>query len=458
MGVGRTMNFTVMLMVLLALTTWTVIREYRRTKTLTLLSLLSVGNILYMGVTPALHYYYPIGTKIFEAYVSDTGMIVEDSGLLRMLLAAAIFQLVCLCVSLGGDRTRIRPDAINDASIRKAAIWVGCGLMSIGAVGAVWLGLKYNGHPWGLYEITYLERSTLALDNYLQAFMLLLGMYGASQLIVVFLLSHRKVLAVSILLALTLHGLGMKSKFPIFWTLLVFMVVAIGQRKQLVRLFLPIVFTVLILSTMSILRGVENWSDLPEYIETYRDLLMTTAAAPWNNDLPGPASIAYYTLNSEVDYTVKPVTDILWLLVPRFLYDRGPILSDVWAEKMMGIEYQPGLGFGWTPINDGFLLLGWLGIGLVAFVFAMLARSINHLGIKDGRFREFFMVVFYSSAPFFLYGVRESTGGLLKQLLIMTVLIWLPTLYLAQNPSWLSLALPPGKDASLSVSRPPQNH
>lgn len=430
------MNFSLLLLILLALASWTITSEYRRMKALTLLSLVSLGNVLYMGVTPALHYYYPDGTKIFEAYVSGTGMIVEDSGLLRMLLAATMFQLVCLIVSLGNHGKRTPFDAINDESIRKAAIMVGWALVSIGALGAVWMGINYNGHPWGLYEISYLERTTLSRDNYVQAFLLLLGMYGAAQLIVVFLLSKRKMAAVSILFAMTLHGLGMKSKFPIFWILLVFMVVAIGQRKQFLRLFLPIGFTVLILSTMSILRGVDNLSELPEYIDTYSDLLMTTAAAPWNNDLPGPASIAYYILNSEVDYTVRPITEILWLMVPRFLFDRGSVLSDAWAEMMMGGEYQPGLGFGWTPICDGYLLLGWLGIGLVAFVFAWLARSINDLGTRDGRNREFFVIVFYCSAPYFLYGVRESIGGLIKQLLIMSALTWLPTFYLAQKQSW----------------------
>lgn len=446
------MNFTVILIVLLVLASSTVIREYRRTKSLTLLSLVSLGNILYMGVTPALHYYYPESTKIFEAYVSDSGFSVEETGLIRVLLAAAVFQLVCLYVSLGGDRKGIRPDAIADESVLKAAVLVGWALVSIGAFGAIWLGMKYNGHPWGLYEISYLERTMLARDNYVQAFLLLLGMYGAAQLIVVFLLSNRKLMAVSILLAMTLHGLGMKSKFPVFWILLVFLAVSIGQRRQLLRLFLPVGITVLVLSTMSILRGVDNLSDLPEYIDTYWDLLMTTAAAPWNNDLPGPASIAYYTLNSDVDYTVRPVTEILWLMVPRFLFDRGPVLSDEWAEMMMGGEYQPGLGFGWSQICDGYLLLGWLGIGLVALVFAWLARSINNLGSKGGRHREFFVIVYYCSAPYFLYGVRESIGGLIKQLLIMSALTWLPTFYLAQKRNWRAYKFLHGKAAGIKLS------
>jgi hypothetical protein len=434
------MIFIMILTVLLMLVSLTVIREYRRSKTLTLVSLLSLGNILYMGVTPALYYYFPDSARIFEGYVSDTGMSVEESGLIRVLLAAIIFQLVCFCVSLGGSRKRIPLDAINNKAVLKSAIIVGWVLVSIGGFGIIWLGLKYNGHLWGLYEISYLERATLARDNSLQAFMLLLGIYGAAQLIVIYLLSHRKKMAVLILFAMTLHGLGMKSKFPIFWVLLVFLIVTIGQRKQLLRLFLPIVFTILILSTMSILRGFENLSDLPEYIGNHWELLATTAAAPWNNDLPGPASITYYILNSDVDYTVRPVTEILWLMVPRFLFDRGPVLSDTWAEKMLGGGYEPGLGFGWSSICDGFLLLGWLGIGLAAFVFTMLARYIDNLGTKDGKHREFFVIVVYCSAPFFLYGVRESIGGLIKQLIIMTALIWLPTLYLAQKDDGVRLS------------------
>ena len=442
-GNGRIMIFTTILTLLLLLASLTVIREYRRTKTLTPISLISLGNILYMGVTPTLYHYFPDIVTIFEHYVSDTGMTVDEPGLIRVLLAAAVFQLVCFCVSLGGGRKRIHPDAINNKTILKAAIIVGWVLMSVGALGAVWLGLKYNGHPWGLYEISYIERVTLARDNSLQAFMLLMGVYGATQLIVAYLLSDRKKMAVMILLAMTLHGLGMKSKFPIIWVLVVFFVVAVGQRKQLLRLFLPIGFAVLILSTMSILRGFENYADLPEYVETHWDLLMATAVAPWNNDLPGPASITYFALNSDVDYTVRPVTEILWLMVPRFLYDRGPVLADLWAEKMLGIDYQPGLGFGWSSICDGFLLLGWLGIALVAFVNAMLARYIDNLGTKDRRYGEFFMIVVYCSAPLFLFSFRQSLGGLIKQMLIMAVLIWLPTFYLAQKDDGVRLSFRP---------------
>lgn len=447
------MWFGITLTVLLLLVSLTVIGEYHRTRTLTLVSLLSLGNILYMGVTPALYHYFPESVSLFEHFVSDTGMTIEESGLLRMLMAATIFQLVCLCVSLGGGRKRIHLDAINNKSVLRAAITVGWTLMSIGALGVVWLGLKYNGHPWGLYEISYFERTTLTRDNSLQAFMLLLGMYGAAHIIVVYLLSNRKKMAVLILLAMVLHGLGMKSKFPIIWVLLVFLVVTIGQRKQLFQLFIPIGFAVLILSTMSALRGFENVADLPEYIETHWDLLVTTAAAPWNNDLPGPASVTYYALNSDVDYTVRPVTEILWLMVPRFLFDRGPVLPDVWAEKMLGSGYQPGLGFGWSSICDGFLLLGWLGIGLVAFVYAVLARYIDNLRTKGGKYEEVFMIVVYCSAPFFLFGMREMLGGLIKQMIIMTALIWLPTLYLAQKEEGVRLRFWPRRRHESNLRR-----
>src|SRR5437867_2486125 len=101
---------------------------------------------------------------------------------------------------------------------------------------------------------------------------------------------------------------------------------------------------------------------------------------------------------------------------------------------MLASQYEPGLGFGWPPICDGFLLGGWLGVGLVAFVFASLARFIDDRRTKcEGKLREFFMIVCYSSVPSFLYGVRDSTGGLFKQILIVTVLVWLPTLYLSQK-------------------------
>lgn len=435
------MIFCLALMILVEFVLLTIMEEYHRSKSLTLLSFVSLGNILYMGATPAI-YYFLGSAAMFEGYVSDSGLVVEESGLTRVLMAAAVFQFVCLCVSIFRRQKRpsIRPDSINSKSVLRAAIRVGWIMALIGATGVLWLGLKYNGNPWGLYEISYFERTTIALENPLQAFMLLLGIYGAAQLIVVFLLSQRSAMAVLILLAMTLHGLGMKSKFPVFWVLLVFLVVAIGQGKKIFKLLLPIGFSVLILSTMSILRGVTRLSELPEYIDTYWSLLGVAMATPWENDLPGPVSILYYVLNSNAEYTIRPLTEVLSLLVPRFLFERGPLLSDVWAEKMLGVEYDLGMGFGWSPICDGYLLLGWLGIGLVALVFALLARYISDLGTEaEGRHGEFFTIVAYCSAPFFLFSVRGSMGGLIKQLLIITVFLWLPTFFLANIRRWRAI-------------------
>lgn len=427
------MIFSLILIVFLVLVGLTVVVEYRRTRALTLLSLLSAGNLLYNALTPALAHYAPSSVVFFEGYLLDSGVEIQEFGLVRVLVAAVIVQLACLGVALSGSQKRrlIRSDSIKNAALLKAAIRVGWIMMLAGAAGAMWLGLIYNGHLWGLYEIVYSERSPLALENSVPAFMLSLAVYGAAQLIVVYLLSDRTDRAVLILLAMTLHGLEMKSKFPVFWVLLVFLVVAIGRRKQVLRLFLPIGFTTMVLATMSVLRGAASISEVPQYIVTYWDLISTTAAAPWNNDLPGPAAISYYVINSDVDYTLAPITETVRLLVPKFIFGRSPLLAEVYAERMLGKQYMPGMGFGWSLLLDGFLLAGWLGIALVAFVTATLARYVQRLGTeRAGRLREFFIVVCYSSAPTFLYAMRESEGGLLKQLLVVSVVVWLPTFYL----------------------------
>lgn len=431
------MIFTTIVMVLVLLIWLTIRHEHRRARSLTPLSLLSVGNLVYNAVTPIIFYYSPSSAIIFELYVFDSGMVIQEAGLIRVILAATVFQVVCLGVSFGCGQNKnlSRSDAINDMALVKAAFRVGLVMLLIGGAGVIWMGLIYNGHPWGLYEISYFERSALSRENSVPSFMLLLGIYGASQLIVVAILTDRLKIAVLILLAITLHGLGMKSKFPVFWILIVFLIAAIGRKKYILRLLLPISFSALILSTMSILRGVEDWSDIPRYVEMYWDLLGDTMATPWENDLPGPASMSYFIINNpKLEYTVEPIIEAFKLLIPKFVFDRGPVLADVWAEKMLGSQYEPGLGFGWSPICDGYLLGGLLGVALVAFMFARLARYIDDLRAKgDGRMRDFFVLVGYTSAPFFLYGIRESTGGLIKQMLLLTILIWLPTLFLLQK-------------------------
>lgn len=428
------MIFEITFFAFVGLVLLTIGQEYRRSSGVSLISFTSIGTFIYMGVTPALWYWNRDAAVAFEMYVSDAGLTVSETGLVRLLIAAVLFQFTCLCVSLSASRKKGPPlTEFSDRRFMRIAVRMGLVLIAVGLVGVVWMGVNYNGSPWGLYDISYFDRASLARNNPLGAFLLLMLIYGAVQLMVVFVLSGRIFYAAMILFALTVHGLGMKSKFPIFWVLIVFLGVAIGRRKNLIRVGVPLVASGVVLGAMSVLRGVENLADLPDYLSNYGDAVLLALASPWENDIPGPASIAYYVTNSNVEFTLRPILEILLLLVPRFIVERGPVISDTWAERMMGSSYEPGLGFGWSPICDGFLLGGYVGVVIVAFAFIGIARGIDRLAAKLGHSREFFVMVMYSSTPIFLYGVRESLGGLIKQLLVMTVVLWLPTYYFAKR-------------------------
>lgn len=414
----------------------TLVREYQRTRCITLLSLLTVGNVLYSSVTPVIAYYAPVSAVIFSSYVSDARMLIDESGLTRVMLAATLFQLVCLGVALGAanQRSTGHADARYSGAVIDAAILVGWGMFLLGLAGVIWLGMIYNGHPWGLYEISYAERSSLFRENSTQSFLMLVGLYGASQLTVVFLMTDRVKMATLILLLITLHGLGIKSKFPVFWVLFVFMIAVINERKKIFKCLLPIGISVLVILTMSVLRGVDGLSELPDYISMNQGEIVGQASRFWENDIPGPSSITYYVINDPaVEFTPDPVFEILKLLVPRLVYDRGAVVAEDWAAKMMGGNYEPGLGFGWSLLCDGFLVGGWLGILLVAYCVAKLAQYISDLKTSGRGCQIFFYsMVAYTCSPIFVMGFRESVGGLVKALLIMTVLLWMPTLMLAR--------------------------
>jgi hypothetical protein len=430
MSVGLALGLLVVLVVL------TVRAEFRRARSPTALALAAIGNLMYVAVAPSLYHYSPENALIFEAYLYEAGLAVTDAGLTRVLLAGSLFQGVCLAVSMGstGPQEARQPRAIDDPFVLRAASLWGWALVGVGLLGALWMGLKYNGSPLGLYQIAYVERAELARTYYVQFFLLIIGQYGAAQLVAAYLLAHQPGRAALLLLGVTLHGLGMKSKFPIFWVVLVFVLVAVTQRGRVLRRLVPIGVSVVVLSTMSFLRGFEKLSELPEYVPAYWDLIWGTAIRPWDNDLPGPASIVYFVLNSgAASFSLRPVTEVLWLLVPRFIYERGPVLADVWAKRMIGAGWEPGQGLGWSPLCEGYLLAGWAGIALVALAFALIARKIDRLGTSAGEHHDFFVIVAFCSAPFFLLGLRESTGGLIKGLLTAAVVVWVPTFYLTRR-------------------------
>lgn len=423
----------------LVLALLTLVVEYRRARRVTLLSVLTLGNMAYGALTPAIYHFSPESASIFGKYVRDAGVSIEDAGLLRVMLAAVIFQAVCCLVALRGRAGRdAGPAGLVDPEVIRHSVAVGWALMAVGALGVVWMGMAYSGSPVGLYGVSYADRSGLSRQNSIPAFMLLLGVMGASQLIVAYLLASRTRMAILVLLLITLHGLGMKSKFPVFMVLLVFLAVVVGMRKNVARLLLPMVAAGVLLMTMSVFRDVDRISEIPAYVSANREALKAKLPAPWQNDVPGPASIIYFVLNSDVPaFSPEPAAEVFSLLVPRFVRERGNTLADQWAQKMLGSSYQPGMGFGWSPLCEGFLLAGWFGIAVVALVLAMAARSID--GLRDrtqGKWRELSMIVAYACVPLFFLASRESMGALVKQLVFAGVCVWLPTWLLLASKGW----------------------
>lgn len=417
----------------------TLVADYRRTRRVTLLSVLTLGNMAYGALTPAIYHFSPESASIFGKYVRDAGVSIEDAGLLRVMLAAVIFQAVCCLVALRGRAERDSgPVGLVAPEVTSRSITLGWVLMAVGALGVAWMGVIYNGSLIGLYEISYAHRSGLSRQNSIPAFMLLLGIMGASQLIVAYLLAGRTRMAILVFLLITLHGLGMKSKLPVLMVLLVFLAVVVGMRKNVARLLLPMVTAGLLLMTMSVLRDVDRISEIPDYVRANREALKAKLPAPWQNDVPGPASIVYFVLNSDVPaFSPEPAAEVLKLLVPRFVWERGDTLADQWARRMLGSSYQPGMGFGWSPLCEGYLLAGWFGIAVVAFVLTMAARSID--GLRDrtqGRLRELSMIVAYACVPLFFLASRESLGALVKQLVFAGVFVWLPTWLLLASKGW----------------------
>jgi hypothetical protein len=424
--------FDILFIIYVVLAAWTLVSEFRRAGGITLIWLLTIGNFFYGVLTLAISYYAPGSAVVFQTYVTDAGLVVDEEGIAGAMLAATLFQLACLIVVLGGPKRSNVPAVGGEtgAEYVVAAIRMGWLLVAVGMAGAIWLGLVSNGHVLGLYEISYAERSPLFREHSVQAFLLLLGMYGASLLVTAYLMAGRVRAAAFVLLLVTLHGVGIKSKFPIFWVFLVFAVVAIGEKVRISRLVIPASIAVSALLTMSVLRGVSHLSELPEYVARYQDELGGVAFRFWENDIPGPASITYFVINSpSTEHTVEPLLEIFKLLIPKSFYDRGPVVSDLWAAKMMGDAYEPGLGFGWSLLCDGYLVAAWLGVALVSYGVARLARYfVDRKMIGAAGRLPLYSIMAYTSSPLFFYGVRESTAGLVKAVLIMGVLLWLPVL------------------------------
>lgn len=183
--------FGIVLAFLLVFAVVTLATEYRRAGSVTPLAMLTISNVIYCVVTPAISYYSPNNTPVFHGYVEDAGVQVTDAGLFRVVLAAAAFQLTCWAVALSGRRFERRAAGRAETldGYLSAAIAIGWALVLIGGMGVVYLGLKYNQQVFGLYQIDYAERSAFFRDNGGYAFLLLLGLYGCAQLIAAYVLA-----------------------------------------------------------------------------------------------------------------------------------------------------------------------------------------------------------------------------------------------------------------------------
>ncbi len=425
------MIFFLVLVLLISSIFITLFRDYRKSKSFTPISWVTASNFLYCSITPIVEYYWSNSALNFVSYVNETGMIIDEGGLLKLLIVASLFQMALLSFAwnISGKKTNFTLRGQLFSQFASSCIFIGWLMLIVGFCGVILFGLSYNGSPWGLYQISYFERSPLFIENSSFAFLLLAGIYGASQLVVSYLLLGQLKSAASVLLLITLHGIAIKSKFPIFWVSFVFVTVAIGERLSLRNVFLPLSISLLTLSVMSFIRGAEGGLNLMTHVNAGDGEILIGMFKFWENDIPGPASIMYYVFNqSEFDLTLAPLIDILKILIPSFIISRDALITEVWAAKMMGAAYEPGLGYGWLIFNDGYLVAGWVGVFAVSLIISWLVRFFSEL-INSKRF-YISIVIGYTASPLLFYALRESLAGLIKSILIMALVIWIPTFML----------------------------
>lgn len=401
-------------------------REYKLFGGVSLLSLLTVGNFMYGGLTPIIAFYWPVGAFIFDAYVRDAGMIVDASGLINVIIIVILFQLSLWIASLRfvdgrSISFKSRFSLGNPFSI--ASILIGLVVFFLGLAGVVWVGLVFNGSVGGLFDIPYEQRSPFFRGNPLPAFLLLIGLFGVAQLMVTLILVERFKAALVTLFLLIAYSLAVGSKLPLLWGVIVFLFTAMNCGVRLGRVVLPAVLSILVLASLS---GVR--SGVPFF----------QAAAQggfefWNNDIPGPSSITYFLINSgNNEFTLDPLVSIFRILVPSFVSSRGQLLPDVWAEKMVGSNYESGIGFGWSVLLDAYLFLGFFGVFFTGY---LLGRTAIYLDAWRSRNPPSFMrlIILNCSAPLFFLCFRESIAGAVKTAVVLLIVIWIPTFCVAKT-------------------------
>ncbi len=414
---------------ILVTTLLTIVIESVRQRTITLLTLLTASNFAYVAVNPLVFVVSPTDAHYFS-YLVDFGGAVTESGLTRLFVAMLCFQGACLIVALSNRARPVLQTSLSELAMT-GFFRAGMLNMALGVIGIVLLGLRFNGNPLGLYQLAYGRRTEFIYSLGPLAFMLDLFQYGACIIIAAALSTGRWVRAAGVLLVIVVHGLAMKSKFPIFYTSVVYAVaLGLAPRKGRLRALAPLLVAGSVVASLSVLRSSREGtiSGMFGYAQENQEQLTDTLAKPWENDLPGPAAVSYLVVNNTDDaFSIQPLTEVGLVLIPRIIYDRGMSQADAFAKEMYRNNYYTGAGMGWSMLCDGYRLLGLLG----AFV---VAAGVGGLGISLQRriergssaLREQALVLVPLVAPVFFLGPRLGLAVFLKIVLIVVVVSFAP--------------------------------
>lgn len=408
--------------------------EYRRRRALTPILLLTIGNLAYFAVNPYLFLVSPSDAEYFAYLVSLMNELTFE-GVASLLLAAFAFQLGLLGVSLTTRRqsmVSLQGSRNGEGLISaKALTYLGIADVVVGLIGMVWMGIIYNGTPFGLYRLSYAEHGTFFHGASVPAFLLDVGKYGASLLMAVAVLDRRPVRVAVVFLAMTLHGVALKSKLPIFHIACVYAVAqSLSGAPNKMRALIPLGLAGLVIGALGILRGAEDIFAIPRFFDDNREVVMRSVSSPWENDFPGPAAAAYIVVNDPYqEWSMGPLWDVVTYFVPKFVVDRGLSVSELYSKRLLGSGWQPGLGPGWSLISDGYLMLGQTGVVLVGAFVGWLGRRVDQLRASNDDLRaECGRVFVCVSSPLFLFAPRAALASLLKVLLVVWVVSILPVL------------------------------
>ena len=118
--------FNVILIAFIIIIIKTLYNEYRRTRGVTLIALISIGNFFYCALTYIVSSFKDGSAVDFEKYIDESGVLVDDLGLTRSILAATLFQLGCLAATFRNNTRKIKYYNINPDTYRiNSAVLVG---------------------------------------------------------------------------------------------------------------------------------------------------------------------------------------------------------------------------------------------------------------------------------------------------------------------------------------------